>query len=562
MAVWKKGLAVVSTTAMAVALLAGCGGGSSTNDTNTAATGNTTANSGQPVKGGSIDFDINDDISHFDPALAYDQGAWEFMPEVLYNELVTYKPGSSDIVPDLAKDMPEVSADGLTYTFHLRQDAVFANGDKCTAQSFIDEFQRVLTKSIQSPAVGFIDPAIKGADEFYKGQAKSISGLEAPDDYTLKITLTKPEGFFLKVLAMPFFSPVDVNYIKSVGGDKAFDHSPMGTGPFKMDGGYQNGQGFTLVRNDKYFDTKKPNLDKIVVHVNHNQDSSALSFQQGKTAIMGDYNQPITAQSYVQWSQDPQYKDLLVKQPFLGIEYLGLNTQVAPFNKVKVRQALNMAIDKDKLVKLTNGRGQVANQIIPPGIQGHEDSLPSDIDYKYNVDAAKKLLADAGYPNGFKTEMLVRNREPFLTLAPAIQADLKAIGIDVSIHTVGESDYLSNAESGKEPMGIYGWFADFPDPYDFLDVLLNSNQAPINNWANYKNPAIDKLLNQAATMQDGPDRYKLYQDIQNKMLADAPWVPLYNPLGVYIHQPNIKGYYTSPVLEDPLADIWVDNNSK
>jgi ABC-type transport system substrate-binding protein len=553
-ALWKKGLAVLSSAALAATILAGCGGSTTngTNDTGNAAGGGT----GAVKTGGTIEFDANDDISHFDPALAYDQGAWEYVWGTLYNQLVTYKPQSTELVPDLATDMPEVSADGLTYTFHLRKDVVFSNGDPVTAQSFIDEFKRILTKSLNSPAVGFIDPAIKGADDFYNGKAKEISGLEAPDPYTLKITLTKPEPFFLKILAMPFFSPVDMKYIKSIG-DKAFDHKPLGTGPFKMES-YDFGKQFVLVKNDKYFDKSKPKLDKIIVHIQHNQETTGLSFEQGKTALMGDYNQAIPPQFYVKWAQDPQYSQLMIKQPFMGIEYLGLNTQIKPFNNPLVRKAINMAINKDKLVKLANGRAVVANQILPPGIQGHEDSLPADVDYKYNPDEAKKLLAQAGYPNGFKTEMLVRNREPFLTLAPSIQADLKAIGIDVSIHLVGQSDYLDKAESGKEPMGLYGWFADFPDPYDFLDVLLNSKQAPINNWANYKNPEIDKLLNQAATMKEGPERYKLYEEIQNKILADAPWVPLYVPTGVYIHQPWLKGYYTNPVMEDPLADIWVD----
>lgn len=547
---WKKGLAVVSSAALAGILLAGCG----------STTGNNTSNgtgSGSAVSGGKISIDINDDLAHMDPALAYDQGSWDFTPQ-FYDQLVTYKPISTDITKDLASDW-KVSDDGLTYTFTLRSDAKFWNGTPVTAQSFVDQFKRILTKSLNSPAVGFIDPAIQGADDFYTGKAKDLSGVVAQDDHTLVIKLTKPEPFFLKVLAMPFFSPVDMKYIQSIGGDKAFDHKPMGTGPFKLQS-YEDGKSMVLVKNTDYWNKDKPKLDEIDVNINHDENASALSFQQGNTALMGDYTQTIPAQSYVQWVSDPQYKDNIIKQPFMGVYYVGMNTQVKPFDNKLVRQAVNMAIDKDKIVKLTNGRGEPTNQIIPPGMQGHEDTLPDAVNYKYDPQKAKDLLAQAGYKNGFSVEMLVRNRQPLTGIAQSIQSDLKAVGITVTLRQVGESDYLSKAESGKEPMGVYGWFADFPDPYDFLDVLLNSNQAPINNWANYKNPDVDKMLNQAATMAEGPDRYKLYQQIQEKILADAPWVPLYTPEGVYIHQPWLKGYYTNPVLEDPFQDLWVEKH--
>lgn len=544
---WKKGLAVISSAALVATVLASCG-------TTSGNTGGNTTTTGTPVSGGKITLDINDDLAHLDPALAYDQGSWDYTPQ-FYDQLVTYKPQSTDIVADLAKEW-KVSDDGLTYTFTLRQDAKFWNGKAVTAQTFVDQFKRILNKSLNSPAVGFIDPAIMGADDFYTGKSKDLPGVIAQDDHTLVIKLTNPEPFFLKVLAMPFFSPVDVDYIKSIGGDKAFDHQPMGDGPFKFKS-YENGKGMVMVKNTDYWNKDKPKLDEIDVNINHNQDASALSFEQGNTALMGDYSQTIPAQSYVKWVTNPQYKDDIIKQPFLGVYYLGMNTQVKPFDSKQVRQAINMAIDKDTIVKLTNGRGVPTNQIIPPGMQGHEDSLPDAVNYKFDSQKAKDLLAQAGYKNGFSVEMLVRNRQPLIGIAESIQSNLKAIGVTVTLREVGESDYLSKAESGKEPMGIYGWFADFPDPYDFLDVLLNSNQAPVNNWADYKNPDVDKMLKQAATMKEGPDRYQLYQQIQEKVLADAPWVPLYTPEGVYIHQPWVKGYYTSPVLEDPFQDMWV-----
>ncbi|GMA51123.1 peptide ABC transporter substrate-binding protein [Alicyclobacillus contaminans] len=553
---WKKGLAALSSTAVAVALLAGCGGGS----TNNATSNSTGTNAGTPQKGGTINIDINDDVAHFDPAVAYDQGSWEFVWGNIYNQLLKYKPQTTDLEPDLATSMPEISSDGLTYTFHIKKGIKFSNGDPVTAQSFVDEFKRILTPSVQSPAVGFIDPAIQGADDFYKGKTKELTGVVAKDDYTLVIKLTKPQTFFTKVLAMPFFSPVDEKYIQSIGGDKAFDHKPMGTGPFMMQS-YTPGKGFVLVRNPNYYDSSKPYLDEIDVHVNSNQESTALSFEQGNTALMDDYTQQIPAQYYLKWSAQSQYSSLLKKQPYMGIEYVGLNTQVAPFNNKLVRQAVEYAINKDNAVKLANGRGQVTNEILPPGIQGYVQQLggQDDVNYKYDPNKAKQLLKESGVTN-LNVTMIVRNRAPLTQIAQSIQADLNAVGFHVTLKQVGESDYLSQAESGKAQFGLYGWFADFPDPYDFLDVLFNSNQAPINNWANYKNPTVDKELQQAATMPDGPERYKLYDKIQDQILDDAAWVPLYNPVNTTIHQSWVNNYYTSPVMEDPLADLWVSKH--
>jgi ABC-type oligopeptide transport system substrate-binding subunit len=556
---WKKGLAVVSTAALATAILAGCGGGS-TGNTGNAPTSTPSGDSGTPQKGGKIDIDINDDLAHLDPAVAYDQGSMEFV-EQMYDQLLTYKPGTAELQPDLATSMPEISKDGLTYTFHLRQGVKFANGDPVTAQSFVDEFKRILTKSLQSPGVGFIDPAIQGADDYYNGKTKELTGVVAKDDYTLVIKLTKPATYFTKILAMPFFSPVDEKYIQSIGGDKAFDHKPMGTGPFMMKS-YDFGKEMVLVRNPNYFNKdKKPYLDEIDVHINSNPSATALSFEQGNTAFMSYYTQDIPAQSFLKWSNDPQYQSLIQKQPLMGIFYLGLNTQVAPFNNKLVRQAIEYAINKDNLVKLNNGRAQVTNEILPPGIQGYTKTLngKDDVNYKYDPQKAKELLKQAGVSN-LTVNMVVRNRSPLTECAQSIQADLKAVGITVNLQQVGESDYLNKAESGKAQMGLYGWFADFPDPYDFLDVLFNSAQAPINNWANYKNPEVDKELAQAATMPDGPERYALYDKIQDQILDDAAWVPLYNPVATFVHQSWVHNFYTNPVLEDPLADIWVSKH--
>lgn len=567
---WKRSLAVVSSAMILAGILAGCGsspsnsatnsggsggsggGNQTTSSNNTASTG---TNTGTTQSGGTIQIDENQDFAHLDPALAYDTGDWEIVPTQMYDQLITYKPKSAQLGPDIASSW-NVSPDGKTYTFQLRKDVTFWNGDKVTAQSFIDEFQRILDKSLNSPAVGFIDPAIVGADAYYKGTAKTITGITAPDPYTLKIQLTTPEAYFMDVLAMSFFSPVDMTYINKIG-NKAFDHSAMGTGPFKL-ASYTQGKELVLKKNPNYFIKGTPKLDEVDFFINSNEEASALKFKQGTSAFIG-WNQNIDSADFVSMMNDPKYKNDFYKQPLVAVYYLALDVKPkSPIQNKLVRQAINMAIDKKKLVQLQNGRASVANQVLPPAMPGYNKNLPSNVDYQYNPAKAKQLLKQAGYGSGFTVDMLTTSDSTTAKLAQSMQADLAAVGIKVNIRPENSSSYLQDAMGQKYPISYTAWFQDFPDPYDFLDVLLNGDQiASGNNMAAYNNPTVNKELAAAAVMPNGQARYQKYTDIQNQILADAPWVPLYYPVQYAVVQPWIKGYYMNPVLLDPLQNLSI-----
>jgi ABC-type transport system substrate-binding protein len=563
---WKSSLAVVSTAMVLAGVLAGCGsGGAANNETgnsgssnggqlsNKTASNTASGSAGQPVMGGTIQIDENQDFPHLDPALAYDNGDWEVVPE-MYDQLVTYKPGTAQITPDAATSY-DISSDGKTYTFHLHHNITFWNGTKVTAQNFIDEFQRILSKKVNSPGEGFLDPIVVGSTAYNSGSAKTISGITAPDPYTLVIHLTKPEPFFINVLAMPFFSAVDQSYINKIG-NKQFDHQPMGTGPF-MFKSYELGKEFIMVNNPNYFKPNTPKLNEVDIFINSNEQASALKFKQGTSAFIS-YNQNIDSQDFVSMMNDPQYKNDFYHQTLVSTWYIALNTKPkSPIQNKLVRQAINMAVDKQKLVKLLNGRATPANQILPPAMPGYNKNLPSNVNYQYNPTEAKKLLQQAGYSNGFTVDMLSPNDSTTEKLTQSIQADLAQIGITVKLHPEAGSSYLQDSENLKYPLDYTAWFQDFPDPYDFLDVLLNGDQIPANNWSNYNNPTVNKELGQAAVMPDGSARYALYQKIQNQVLADAPWVPLYTPVQFAVVQPWVKGFYMGPVLQDPFQDIWV-----
>jgi ABC-type oligopeptide transport system substrate-binding subunit len=229
--------AALASGLISVGALGGCGTTGGSSGTNSISNTSKTATSGGSSSGGKIVIDEPDEISSLDPAIAYNLLNDEIVFQ-MYDQLVTYKPGSSVIAPDLATSW-KISPDGKTYTFALRKGVKFWNGDAVTAQSFIDEFDRVLSKKVDSPGESFLDPIVVGSTAYWDGKANSVSGLSAPDPYTFVIKLTKPEPFFLQVLAQEFFSAVDLKYIQSVG-QNAFAFKPMGTGPFELKS-YQQG---------------------------------------------------------------------------------------------------------------------------------------------------------------------------------------------------------------------------------------------------------------------------------------------------------------------------------
>lgn len=472
----------------------------------------------------------------------------------MYDTLLTYKPQSTELTGDIAKSL-SVSQDGLTYTFHLRKGVKFWNGTPCTAKNFVDAFERVLTKSVNSWVEGFVNPAIEGSAAFYDGKAKTISGITTPDKYTLQIKLVKPMPYFKYVLAMPNFSAIDMQYIDKIGGKK-FAYKPMGTGPYILKS-YKQGQSLTLVKNKNYFQSGVPKLDKINITIDKNVQNAVLRFKQGKTGfIANNYQSGLDSADFVSMIQSPKWKNDFLKMPQNALELINLNNKVGPFKSKLVRQAVNMAIDKSRLVKLMNGRVEAANQYLPPNIPGYEKNLPPQYVYSYNPKKAKELLKQAGYPNGFKTTLINPPGTP-QNLLDSIQTNLKAIGIDMGIKNVTLSAYSQIVESGKEDMAFEYWSQDFPDPFDFLNSFLNSGNGTSINASRYSNPTVDKYLNQANVMKNGPERLTLYDKAQNQALSDAALLPLLYPVEYAVVQPWVKGFHLHPVEMDPLQRISI-----
>lgn len=481
-----------------------------------------------------------------------------------YEQLVTYKGSNGQMINDLAKSYT-VSPDGLTYTFHIRPGVKFWDGTPLTAQSFIDEFERVLGKDgVDSPGESFIDPIVVGSTAYHNLKdktGKSVSGITAPDPMTLVIKLTKPEPFFTEVLAMPFFSAVEEKFIQKVG-NKAFDSTAaMGTGPFEMSS--HDANGMVLKKNPHYWMTDSygnhlPYLDKVTIRINKNANDDALNFQNGTTAEMGNLFQGIPSSAYPKFKTDPTLSKDLVSSVQNGLWYIGMNEHMAPFNNPKVRQAFEYAINREKIVQLQNGRGEVADQPLPPGIKGYVTNLDADAKYTYDPAKAKQLLKDAGVSN-LSVTLYSQNDPDFTKWANAIQFDLQQIGVKCNIVLKDDNEFWNQAQQGKDQMFIGGWIQDFPDASDFLNTLLNSSEAPANNMDYYKNAQVDSWLNKAQTDVNQTERYQLYTKATNQIMKDAAWVPLIYPEMKYAVQPWVHGFFISPVMADPLQYMWIDS---
>jgi ABC-type transport system substrate-binding protein len=319
-----------------------------------------------------------------------------------------------------------------------------------------------------------------------------------------------------------------------------FAHAPVGTGPFILKQ-WVAGQKVVFVRNPHYFLTGLPYLDGVTFLIGLNPSVALLRLQSGQLDLMGD---PIPGPDFVRIHNDPKYADQLVRNVAPETSYITLNTQMPPFNNVKVRQAVNMAIDKVRVIRIVNGRGVVANQVLPPSMPGYD---PSYKGYPYDPAGAKKLLAQAGYPHGFSTQLYVWNVEPQPSITQSFQNDLAQIGITVSIVPLSLATFIDQAGTPKKaPMvwsGGQAWSQDFPDPSDFFGPILSCDAAVQGgwNWAFFCDKGLDAQAAKLKTMTDRNARLAGYRTLYRAVMAQAPWVPVDNEVRYALHAPNVHG---------------------
>ncbi len=509
-----------------------------------------------PVQGGTIVVTYKDDIATLDPAIGYDWQNWS-MINSLFSRLMDYKPGTAELIPTLA-DSYDVSPDGLTYTFKLHPGVKFTNGRAITAADVKYSIERAANPKTQGPGAGFFH-SIAGADKMADGSAETMSGIEVVDEGTVRFHLSQPDATFLNVLALDFASVVPKEAVDAANGD--FGKHPVGSGAFKLKE-WTVGQKLVFERNPDWF-RPRPNLDGFTVEIGQEPLVNILRLQKGEVDIAGDGIPPA---EYLKMKNDPAMADDIVDRGQLETSYVTIDTTVKPFDDVRVRQALNMAINKERIIRIINGRATPATQVLPPLMPGYDDGYKG---YSYDVAKAKALLKEAGVPEGFATELYTMNADPNPRIAQAIQQDLAAVGIKAEIRSLAQAQVISaGGTKGTAPLiwsGGMGWIADFPDPSDFYGPILGCGGATQGGW-NWT-WMCDKSFEDRGTKADAMSspaqkdaRYAVWKQIFTDIQAQqAPWVPVFNERRVVAKSKRMGGVdqlYIDPTQVIDYPYIW------
>jgi oligopeptide transport system substrate-binding protein len=487
----------------------------------------------------------SDDVPSLDPAVGYDTESWTF-EQAIFDTLVRYKDENIDLEPDLATGW-DASPDARTFTFHLRHDARFSNGRTVTSDDVRYGIERVLNPATSSKGMEYYRE-ITGSAAFAAHQADHVAGIETPDHWTIIFHLDSPDPIFVQKLAMPFASAIPKEVAERWGDD--FSRHVVGSGAFMLKQ-WIGSQRLVLVRNPYYFQKGLPRLDAIVDSLGVSSELEWLRYEAGDLDVV----MPIPAAEFPYVMKTRSLRDLTQKKTTVSTQYLGMNCRMWPFTDVRVRQAINYGIDRAKLVAVINGRGVVATGVLPPNLPGYDPDLKG---YGYDPARARALLEQAHLGGGFTFELWTRADQNLLMLGQSIQQDLALIGVHVEIKPVAWGPFLEAIRQPHTAQAfLTGWEADFPDPQNFLGVLLSRNQWGSNNDSFFYNPQFQNLIDRAAAQTDFKLRYQLYDEAQKIAVADAPWAFLYYPVVYVIIQPWVHGYVLNPMRPTRFERVWV-----
>lgn len=535
----KKKISLMLAAALTAGLaLTGCGG-SKTSDTtdNTAGAEN---ESTAEVKGVDVDTTgylvaaLNADIQTAD--VQKTSKDYE-VPFNIFDRLVDVEvgtDGNSKIVPSLAESW-DISDDGLEYTFHLRQGVKFHNGNDFTAEDVAYTFHRMLTVE-GGVNTEFIDQ-IKGADELLAGETDTLEGVEVVDDYTIKVTLKEPFAGFLASISSPGVSIYDSEATEAAGDQFGMDPAvTVGTGPFEFSSWSFNNQ-LVLTRNEDYWKGAS-GLPGVVIKIIPDTETQSMMFESSELDILDlDY----AADSVDRFTET--YPDQIVQGPRVGIVYFTMNFNKEPFQDVRVRKAVQMSIDRQAILDaLYGGRGQVEQGIFPHGLIGFN---PDQEEIKYDPEAAKALLAEAGYADGFDMEIAAdSSASDTMTMALEIVSDqLAEVGIRAEIKNYDESTWLETRKSGELGSFMSTWSADYNDPDNFIYTFFGNEEKTRIRSINYPDTEVMERVAKARTIVNEDERLAEYKALEEKLIhEDAAWVPMFSRLHLFAVSKRVQGF--------------------
>ncbi len=487
-------------------------------------------------------------IASLDPAFAKNQSIMWAIHQ-LYNTLIEVD-SNMNLVPSVAKSW-DISANNLTFTFHLRNDVYFhddpcfpdGKGRRLTAGDVAYSLSRITDRSVASPGAWIFNNRIDSAD-----------GLKAIDDSTFQLKLARPFQPILGILSMQYCSIVPKEAVEKYTSD--FRRHPVGSGPFAFVA-WEEGQALLMKKNEHYFErdangTALPYLDGIKVSFYDNKATEFLEFQQKRLDFINDIDASFKDEVLTKTGnlkKEWEGKLDLHKHAYLNIEYIGIlvdsnNALVknSPLRIKKIRQAINYGFDRKKLMLyMRNSIGTAAESgFVPMGLPSFNDSIVNG--YHFDPAKAKKLLEEAGYPGGKGLPTVKLLTIPiYADLGTYIATELNQVGINVQVEAIQKSLLLEQTSKSQAPMFRGSWIADYPDAENYLSVFYSKNPAPP-NYTRYSNKAFDALYDQALLEKNDMARYELYREMDKLVVADAPVIPLFYDMVIHLVHRNIRNF--------------------
>ena len=462
----------------------------------------------------------------------------------LFETLLNFGDQDTTIQPGLAKDH-DTSEDGLTYTFELEEGVKFHDDTDFNAEAVVKNFERWAAGDEE------MFPYYKSMFGGFKDdESHVIESVTADGDYTVIIKLKRPQAPFLKNLAMDMFAIASPTAFEGQGDDD-FERNPVGTGPFQFVDWKPN-DSITIEKFDGYWQDGLPKLGKVIF-LSIPDNSARLNNLLAGNIDLADGINPSDGVT-IEDNDSLQ----LFERPSMNVGYLGLTVTRPPFDNKLVRQAMNHAIDKQSIIdSFFEGRAEVAKNPMPESISGYNDDIEG---YEYDPEKAKELLAEAGHADGFDMELWAMPvPRPYMPdgekVAEVIQKNLEDVGITAKIVSHEWATYLDLASKGDADAFMLGWTGDNGDADNFLYVLLDEDNIGSNNYTYFENDAMHDLFIEAQTEVDEDKRIKLYEEAQEIIHEEAPWVPLAHSTPLLGGAKELTGFLAHPTGSDILKNV-------
>ncbi|MBU4557182.1 MAG: peptide ABC transporter substrate-binding protein [Actinobacteria bacterium] len=531
--------------------------------------------SGDVAKGGTLSYYIGEP-AYIDPYNTQESEGTQ-VEQALFDSLTAFDALDAVKIVPAAADSWEPNADASVWTFKLNKDAKFSDGTPVMAKDFVYAWNRIANPATKNTSTGEADPSVvsyhidkvKGFDEVTAGTATEMSGLKAVDDYTLEVTLKESFADFEYVVAHPALAPVPQKAVEEGvdynGEMLPYGDFPIGNGPFKMSEPWKRGQYIKVVQNENY-GGEAANVDGIDFRIFKDPNTAYTEFEAGTLDFCQIGEGKITDAISKYGESENGYTANPGAQSLLGAEtavyYIVANTKNDVMKDANIRKAVSYAINRQAICDVVfEGTREPADNIVPPGVAGYEPGVWAEA--KYDVEAAKKVLADAGYPDGVGAPELTltfNNDGGHEKIMQLVQSDLKVIGLTVKFDTADFPTTLKKYDAGNFQFGRLGWIADYPIMDNFLYPLFFSTAG--DNKSAYNNPDVDKQLDEARKTVDGDARIAMYQEIDKTIGADLPVIPVMFYKHHHIASDRVHDLTYSAMGLADFQKVWLEAAAK